>query len=220
MAESWKHETTWLNGSPIVWRGTFICQQCGETIEHTRSGSGRQKLFCKPCLKIRDRDGHRRKHNITPRPQIWFAERIAELKEQWAKGESASKIAAIWGITRNSVIGKLSRLGLLGMHSHNRQRQQNKLNSPYSKAARKKAPPSNRRATAVGVSERSLSLDAPLHPIPDPPFHERLTLMQLTSKTCRWPIGEVGHADFAFCGRENFGFVYCAHHMALGCRRG
>ena len=44
---------------------------------------------------------------------IWDQQRIDKLKDLWAEGKSATKIAEIFGdVTRNSVIGKAHRLGL------------------------------------------------------------------------------------------------------------
>ncbi|MEO1275782.1 MAG: GcrA family cell cycle regulator, partial [Pseudomonadota bacterium] len=43
----------------------------------------------------------------------WTEERVEKLKELWAEGMSASKIAKeLGGVTRNAVIGKIHRLGL------------------------------------------------------------------------------------------------------------
>ena len=42
----------------------------------------------------------------------WTDERVAMLRELWAKGLSASQIAVqLGGVTRNAVIGKAHRLG-------------------------------------------------------------------------------------------------------------
>ena len=44
----------------------------------------------------------------------WTDERVELLKKLWADGLSASQIAAeLGGVTRNAVIGKVHRLGLL-----------------------------------------------------------------------------------------------------------
>jgi GcrA cell cycle regulator len=46
---------------------------------------------------------------------MWTDERVAELKRLWGHGWSAGMIAReLRGVTRNAVIGKLSRLGLCG----------------------------------------------------------------------------------------------------------
>ncbi|TMJ76370.1 MAG: GcrA cell cycle regulator, partial [Alphaproteobacteria bacterium] len=45
----------------------------------------------------------------------WTDERVETLKRLWAEGLSASQIAAaLGGVTRNAVIGKVHRLGLSG----------------------------------------------------------------------------------------------------------
>lgn len=45
---------------------------------------------------------------------IWTEERTEELKLLWDGGMSANQIAKKFGVTRNSIIGKVHRLGLEG----------------------------------------------------------------------------------------------------------
>lgn len=41
------------------------------------------------------------------------------------------------------------------------------------------------------------------------------TLTDLSSQTCRWPIGDPKHEDFRFCGKPVYvGKPYCAEHCA------
>lgn len=47
------------------------------------------------------------------------------------------------------------------------------------------------------------------------PAGQRKTFMQLTEKTCRWPVGDVGSPDFFFCGGEALSGPYCAHHHRM-----
>lgn len=42
----------------------------------------------------------------------WTDERVATLTKMWAEGYSATRVASFMGITRNMVIGKVSRLNL------------------------------------------------------------------------------------------------------------
>jgi GcrA cell cycle regulator len=44
----------------------------------------------------------------------WTAEHCEELKRLWTAGMSATGIATELGLTRGAVLGKLSRLGLMG----------------------------------------------------------------------------------------------------------
>lgn len=47
------------------------------------------------------------------RPTVWTAKRVERLKKLWAEGHFASEIAEMLGnATRNSVLGKIHRLGL------------------------------------------------------------------------------------------------------------
>jgi GcrA cell cycle regulator len=44
----------------------------------------------------------------------------------------------------------------------------------------------------------------------------RCTLMQLTSRTCRWPIGDPKRGDFCFCGATSVrGRPYCEFHLGV-----
>lgn len=41
----------------------------------------------------------------------------------------------------------------------------------------------------------------------------RVTMANVSNNTCRWPIGDVGDADFHFCGHQpHEGLTYCKHH--------
>lgn len=41
----------------------------------------------------------------------------------------------------------------------------------------------------------------------------RVTLQELDPKSCRWPVGDPGNADFRFCGADSLtGHSYCASH--------
>lgn len=43
-----------------------------------------------------------------------------------------------------------------------------------------------------------------------------ITLMDLTSRMCRWPIGDPKDENFHFCGREiPVGGVYCPQHAGV-----
>ena len=51
----------------------------------------------------------------------------------------------------------------------------------------------------------ALAYDYDVEPEPELieiPVEQRKTLLQLTEKTCRWPIGDPGSAEFFFCGGE------------------
>ena len=48
---------------------------------------------------------------------------------------------------------------------------------------------------------------------PDPSIAVKTSLLDLSDKVCRWPMGHPGEPDFHFCGEAvNPGFPYCVEH--------
>jgi GcrA cell cycle regulator len=118
----------------------------------------------------------------------WTEERVARLKELWARCElSAAQIAKQLGITRNSVLGKVDRLDL---PSH-----QSRPGAPYSRPETMRPP----------------KLVKPMpEPEPDPPMEAApflaITFAQLTADTCRYPRGD---GPIFYCGQPSDGQSYC-----------
>jgi GcrA cell cycle regulator len=147
----------------------------------------------------------------------WTDERVELLKKLWAEGHSASKIAGTLGaITRNAVIGKVHRLGLVG-----------RAKSPSAAAPRpRKAKPSGHvlrmaRPAMRGNTALALAYDADAELEPEPidnviPISQRRSILELTEATCHWPVGDPGTPDFFFCGGPTLtSLPYCAHHSRL-----
>ena len=153
----------------------------------------------------------------------WTDAEAETLKAMWNKGHSASEIvAAIPGVTRNSVIGKAYRLGL---REHVNAPKLNKPlptssengRAPVKKLARdarvKIAKPDPVKVAEVTrLVERVAALPAP-KPL-------NLTLLELDSRSCRWPVaGE--KASTLFCGHPTEDSKsYCTCHVRLSVGRG
>ncbi len=149
----------------------------------------------------------------------WTEDRVERLKQLWAEGLSASRIAAeLGGITRNAVIGKVHRLGLSGRVKSSSGGQ------PRPRRPRAERP--QRSSTPATAGNTALKIDPKERPRPvaEPvpleelviPISERATILSLTETTCKWPIGDPGHPDFHFCGRKaDTGIPYCAHHARI-----
>ena len=157
----------------------------------------------------------------------WTEERVARLAKLWAEGLSASQIAADLGeVTRNAVIGKVHRLGLSGRAK------------PAGKStgggARRKAAPRNpssgggsynrtarsntRPAGNVALKARSENTSQQAKPQVDlvAPESKKLTLLQLTEHTCKWPTGDPTMPGFSFCGHKTEEEKpYCEFHNKL-----
>lgn len=149
---------------------------------------------------------------------LWTDERVELLKKLLAEGYPHSYIAGEIGTTRNAVIGKAHRLGLVSAASPRQQRSLPSRARPDQRLrriiARRAAGGATALAEAIDVPETSPS-DAEIIPIDC-----RVTFLELDSRHCRWPIGEVGTTDFRFCGQRRLeGSSYCASHIRLGTQR-
>ncbi|KMS63353.1 GcrA family cell cycle regulator, partial [Sphingobium baderi] len=48
---------------------------------------------------------------------------------------------------------------------------------------------------------------------PSPEIADKTSLLDLTERICKWPLGHPGEPDFHFCGEPvNPGFPYCVEH--------
>ena len=153
----------------------------------------------------------------------WTDDRVEVLKKLWAEGLSASQIAArLGGVTRNAVIGKVHRLGLSGRATPSR--------TPRPKPRRTREPShpskiSSFRTAGATALKVDTEIDshpiieaepAPLREVSTPSSGERCNILQLSDKTCRWPIGDPGSEDFCFCGATpKAGQPYCDHHVQI-----
>ncbi|MDB5612291.1 MAG: GcrA-like regulator [Bradyrhizobium sp.] len=142
----------------------------------------------------------------------WTAERVELLKSRFEAGLSCREIAADIGVSRNAVIGKLSRLNLTREKSGDERR-----------PARKNATKRRRLKTAPRLQYQSLLAlyAAPQSMADDEPIHDghRCSLLELSKERCRWPINTPGAEDFCFCGNMPVeGLPYCAGHTRLAYR--
>lgn len=143
----------------------------------------------------------------------WTPERVEQLRTYVATGLTCSQIAAEIGVTRNAVIGKIHRLGLSqGRHA-------NAAAGVCSQRARRPRLPSRRRLLRlISVEAPSVADEVGAEPAPVESA-QRCSLLELAQGKCRWPIGDPGGADFAFCGNEAIaGFSYCAGHARMAYR--
>jgi GcrA cell cycle regulator len=145
----------------------------------------------------------------------WSSERIEQLRALWHDGLSASQIAThLGGITRNAVIGKAHRLGLTGRPSPIKNRP---AGTPRPRPARRPrveaAPPA---AAPRMVARPAVAPQRQVEIRPSPIEVEDVpgaTILTLTDRICKWPIGDPRHSDFHFCGRASAeGLPYCADH--------
>jgi GcrA cell cycle regulator len=144
----------------------------------------------------------------------WTDERVERLKAGFVAKLSCREIAAEIGVSRNAVIGKLSRLNLSREKSSDERR-------PARKRAGK-----GRRARSVPRLQyqmlRTLYAGPQTEAYDEPIASEHCcSLLELSEERCRWPISTPGLADFRFCGNTPIeGLPYCAGHTRLAYRPG
>ncbi|MGE3301867.1 MAG: GcrA family cell cycle regulator [Hyphomonadaceae bacterium] len=138
---------------------------------------------------------------------MWTDDRVATLRKLWTDGLSASQIAKqLGGVTRNAVIGKVHRLGLAGRATPSR---------PAKRIVRAARP---RVHAGLPSRPRTIPSLAPLAELPPPlepqalPDGSVASVLTVTDRMCKWPIGDPADMKFAFCGREACDGPYCAEH--------
>ncbi|HWZ40443.1 MAG TPA: GcrA family cell cycle regulator [Bradyrhizobium sp.] len=142
--------------------------------------------------------------------QTWTTDRIEALKIHFAAGLSCREIAAEIGVSRNAVIGKISRLSL--------SRDKDVMRVTKKETAGVKRPRGAQRLRQILLK----SFPSEAEPaIEDESIHNGHTcsLFELSNETCRWPISTPGQADFCFCGNTPIeGMPYCPGHSRLAYR--
>jgi len=143
--------------------------------------------------------------------QTWTDERLELLKSGFAAGLSCREIAATIGVSRNAVIGKISRLNL----KRDKDRMVRTGRPERSGEARPRGTPRLRQILlkAYPAEQEPAVADAPIH------NGHTCSLLELGNDTCRWPISTPGADDFCFCGNPPIdGLPYCAGHSRLAYR--
>jgi len=153
---------------------------------------------------------HTPTHQSPFRP-TWTVERLELLNIHFDAGLSCREIAAEIGVSRNAVIGKLSRLNLT------RDKAGNEPLVSKNKPKRPRREPAPKLRYQLQKALRAVPLPA----AKDEPIHNGhcCSLFELSKERCRWPISTPGAADFCFCGNPPVdGMPYCAGHSRLAYR--
>ena len=176
----------------------------------------------------------------------WTDERVELLKKMWGEGQSASQIAKeLGGVTRNAVIGKVHRLGLsnrtAGASPAKAEPKEKPAPAPKAEAKPKPAPkteparpapaPTAEAKPVVPARRQIIPAGQPLPPQPSAneispealakvneieKKAKKLSLMELTERTCKWPVGDPATEDFWFCGLPvEAGKPYCEAHVGV-----
>ncbi len=168
----------------------------------------------------------------------WTDERVELLKKLWGEGQSASQIAKeLGGVTRNAVIGKVHRLGLSNRAaSTSKPEKSPKTEQKTAKTAAKKTAsiikgPEPKPTTQAPARRQIIPAGQPLPPQPSAnevspealarvseieKKAKKISLLELTERTCKWPVGDPATPNFWFCGLPTqTGKPYCEAHVGV-----
>jgi len=169
----------------------------------------------------------------------WTDERVEILTKMWAEGNSASQIAKeLGGVTRNAVIGKVHRLGLSNRATTSTSKKADSNAKSVSKSSSKARQKTRKIEVSEPKSDNVTSLRRQIIPAgqplpPQPSANEispealarvseiekkakKLSLLELTEKTCKWPVGDPATEEFWFCGlATQSGKPYCEAHVGV-----
>ena len=170
----------------------------------------------------------------------WTDERVEQLKKMWSEGQSASQIAKeLGGVTRNAVIGKVHRLGLSNRSGPAptkpiKEKEKPEVRpepAPAAAQAKEDAPEKPVERAATPARKQIIPAGQPLPPQPSAneispealasvreveKKARKISLMELTERTCKWPIGDPATDDFWFCGLPTApGKPYCEAHVGV-----
>ncbi|WP_201159327.1 GcrA family cell cycle regulator [Rhodoplanes elegans] len=166
----------------------------------------------------------------------WDEALEAWIAQEWRAGRSYQEIAEAIGGTRSQVAGKVQRLGLTGRRTEvvlktriaaaERERERAEARA-LAKPPKAPKPARSQQlcfraddttpasAEQLAAEQAAAAAQAELA-APDAAFGERCTLLDLTSSTCHWPLGDPGSPDFFFCGgRTAEGLPYCGWHARI-----
>ncbi len=156
----------------------------------------------------------------------WTDERIELVRTLWSQGVSAQRITRELGasISRGAVLGKIHRLGIMQASPNSGVRRSGRTDARLVVKRERRGVddlPSGRREVLndqcelpAWVRDAEPYIDNPLVDA-GIPASQRRTLLELSGRACRWPVGDPSRSDFFFCGAEAFpGKPYCVVHCA------
>lgn len=164
----------------------------------------------------------------------WDDERTAALKQNYNDGLSCREnAAALGGVTRSAVIGKLNRLGLgtgkekrggagalTAARIRSEQRGGNVDELNYAKRSRAKREANSAKARTrrqqSAADLRDYFAAGEIVDLPPDQSAVAVRFMQLSKDTCRWPIGDPRAPSFVFCGAKPIeNRPYCERHSRM-----
>jgi GcrA cell cycle regulator len=140
------------------------------------------------------------------------------LKRCLDAGLSCGQTAPEIGVTRNTVIGKINRLGLSRPKEVVRGQQEERRAATLARP--KHLNQLSQKRSRLNISpEHEMAVSPISKPLVEAiPIHDGrgCTLLELSQTRCRWPINHPGLKEFCFGGNESVrGLPYCLGHARI-----
>ena len=174
----------------------------------------------------------------------WTDQMVEDLKVMWKQGLTTAEIGKRLGVSKNSIVGKVHRLGLSGRPSPIKKKEDKTAAS---------APEGKKTSAEKSVKVEKTETPKPTKEIVKEPAKvapkkeikeeetvivkpvekeevrisecqksdfnksaKTVSLTELDNHTCRWPIGDPKDENFHFCGRKvRIGQTYCDEHSLI-----
>lgn len=170
----------------------------------------------------------------------WTDQMVEDLRTMWKQGLTTAEIGKKLGVSKNSIVGKVHRLGLSGRPSPIKKKDGDEGHAADNKPTLKDKAPRVEKESPKAASEPAVkeepkpakpSASAEKNPEKKESRKEEtkecfrsdleksakaVSLMELDNHTCRWPLGDPKDDNFHFCGKKvKIGQTYCEEHSAV-----
>lgn len=171
----------------------------------------------------------------------WTDQMVEDLKVMWKQGLTTAEIGKRLGVSKNSIVGKVHRLGLSGRPSPIKKKEDKATTpapdvkkTPIEKVTKTETPKPVKEVVKEPLKvtpKKEVEVEEPVavKPLEKEEFKisecqksdfnknaKTVSLTELDNHTCRWPIGDPKDENFHFCGRKvRIGQTYCDEHSLI-----
>lgn len=156
----------------------------------------------------------------------WTEQMVEDLRTMWKQGLTTAEIGKRLNVTKNSIVGKVHRLGLSGRPSPIKKKNEENAAEEIQAAENVQVVSSKNTAESPQLKKETVKIDKAQMPEvkpvmtssvkSEPAKKGMMSLMDLDNHTCRWPLGDPKDENFHFCGRKvKIGQTYCEEHANI-----
>lgn len=151
----------------------------------------------------------------------WTDEMVEELRKMWKDGLTTGEIGKRLSVSKNSIVGKVHRLGLSGRPSPIKKKEEGTSSAPKAEKKETPAKPTSKPtkeapSPANQKAEKAAEIEKPCPKGYHLKAGHKASLADLDNHTCRWPLGDPKDENFHFCGKKvRIGQTYCEEHSAI-----